>query len=384
MKQDIRKYGFIILGIAGFLLIPLKTMAQSIGFKGQAIGWSTINPTDPFQLQAGLRYIPELKFSLPAGECSFDGEFSANLWGSAPPRDSDSINFEEHLSPYRMWLRFSGDQFELRAGLQKINFGSALFFRPLMWFDRIDPRDPLQLTDGVYGLLGRYYFLNNVNIWLWGLYGNDKTKGWELFPSKKNSIEYGGRLQVPLFTGEIATTFHHRTANPQGVVPDSINSGKTYPENRFAFDTKFDLLVGLWIEATVIHQDLDFTDQKYKSMLNAGMDYTFNLGSGLNLTVETLGYLQGDQLFGAEEKIFFGLLSATYPLNIIHNVSAMVFYDFSSNNAYRFVNWSMTYDRWNFYLMGFWNPEKYTLYNFENETNLYSGWGFQLMAVFNH
>jgi len=54
--------------------------------------------------------------------------------------------------------------------LQKINFGSATLFRLLMWFDRIDPRDPLKLTDGVYGLLLRYYFHNNTNIWLWGLY----------------------------------------------------------------------------------------------------------------------------------------------------------------------------------------------------------------------
>jgi len=56
-----------------------------------------------------------------------------------------------------MWIRLSTKQFELRAGLQKINFGSATLLRPLMWFDKIDPRDPLQLTDGVYALLARYY-----------------------------------------------------------------------------------------------------------------------------------------------------------------------------------------------------------------------------------
>ena len=373
-----------MLGITGVLLIPVKIVAQSIGLKGQAIGWTVMNPADPFQFQGGLRYIPELSFTLPAGDYSFDGEFSANLWGSATTWANDSIVPDGKISPYRMWLRFSGDQFELRAGLQKINFGSAVLFRPLMWFDRIDPRDPLQLTDGVYGLLGRYYFLNNINIWIWGLYGNDKTKGWELFPSKKNSIEYGGRLQVPLFTGEMAVSYHHRTANPQGVIPDSIINGQTYPENRFAFDTKFDLLVGLWIEAAVIHQDLDFTDQKYKSMINAGMDYTFNLGNGLNLMAESFGYLQGNHLFGADEKIVFGLLSASYPVNLIHNVSAMVFYDFSNKDVYRFMNWSMTYDRWSFYVMGYWNPDTYNLYNFEYQTSLYSGWGLQLMAVFNH
>jgi hypothetical protein len=283
-----------------------------------------------------------------------------------------------------MWLSFYGNQFEVRAGLQKINFGSAMLFRPLMWFDRIDPRDPLQLTDGVYGLLGRYYFLNNINIWIWGLYGDDRIKGWEVFSSLKNSVEFGGRFQVPVFSGEMAASYHHRKADPSGVIPDSLLHAASYPENRFGVDAKFDLGVGFWVEAAVIHQDLDFTDLTFKSLLNAGMDYTFNLGNGLKLMTEAFGYLQGSRPLGAGEHVLYGLLSATYPITIIHNLSAMVFYDITSSKLYRFLNWSMTYDRWNFYVMGFWNPERYRLYNFDTQTDLYSGWGFQLMAVFNH
>lgn len=384
MKPEIKTYGLILTLFTVSTFVVSNLGAQSIGFKGQANGWTTLNPSDPFQAQAGLRYIPELSFSLPVGNYSLDGEFSANLWGSTTLHSGDSIVLDEQLSPYRMWVRFSGNQFELRAGLQKINFGSAVMFRPLMWFDKIDPRDPLQLTDGVYGLLGRYYFLNNVNIWAWALYGEDKTKGWEVIPTLKKSIEYGGRLQVPLPTGEIAASYHHRTADPSGVIPDSISNGQTFPENRIALDTKFDLVVGLWFEAAISHQDLDFTPMQYKSLLNAGMDYTFNVGNGLNLMTETFGYLQGEQLLGADEKVIFSLLSATYPINIIHSVSAMVFYDFSKNDIYRFINWSIVYDRWSFYVMGYWNPDTYNLYNLDYQTSLYSGWGFQLMAVFNH
>ncbi len=372
--------------LAGFLILLLpfyEAGAQTLGIKGQAIGWSTLNPADPFQAQAGLRYIPELSFSLPAGKYTFDGEFSANIWGSAT-YISDTTALDGELSPYRMWLRFSGDQFELRAGLQKINFGSAQMFRPLMWFDFIDPRDPLQLTDGVYGLLARYYFLNNANIWLWGLYGNDKVKGWELIPSKKNSIEYGGRVQLPLFTGEIAATYHHRTADPSPVLPDSITLGETSPENRIALDAKMDLAVGLWVEGALSRQDFSYTDMNYKTMLNAGMDYTFGVGNGLHVMSEAFSYLQGEHAFAASQKLFFGLLSASYPVNIIHNVTAMLFYDFSNNNIYRFINWSLAYDRWSFYIMGFWNPDTYNLYNVDPRTTLYGGWGFQLMAVFNH
>ncbi len=375
--------GYIGLCILLLIFSSVKTLSQSLAFKGQAIGWTTLNPAEPFQAQLGLRYIPELSFALPAGNYSIDGELSANIWGSGLGQ-GDSITLDEQLSPYRMWVRFSTDQFELRAGLQKINFGSAQMFRPLMWFDRIDPRDPLQLTDGVYGLLARYYFLNNANIWLWGLYGDDKIKGWELIPSLKNSIEYGGRVQLPFFTGEIAATYHHRTADPTAILPDSITMGNDAAENRIALDTKVDLLVGLWGEFSLTHQDLSFSNQKYKTMLNAGMDYTFGIGSGLNIMAEGFGYLQGQQAFGADEKLAFGLLSASYPISIIHSVNAMVFYDFTNHNFYRFVNWSMAWDRWSFYIMGYWNPESYNLYNVDPRTTLYGGWGFQLMAVFNH
>lgn len=376
-------YRIILTGIALILFLPARVSSQSLEFDGQAIGWATLNPAEPFQMQSGLRYIPELSFSLPVGNYTLDGEFSANIWGSGTLND-DSILFDEQISPYRLWVRFSGDQFEIRAGLQKINFGSAELFRPLMWFDRIDPRDPLQLTDGVYGLLGRYYFLNNANIWLWGLYGIDKTKGWENLPSKKNSIEFGGRFQVPLYTGEIAATYHHRQANPEGVIPDSLFNGSSYPENRIAIDAKVDLGVGLWIEGALIHQDLDFTELTYKTMFNAGMDYSFNLGNGLNIMTETFSMVQGSKPFGSDQKAIFGLFSATYPINIIHNISAMMFYDFTNKDLYRFINWGITYDRWSFYIMGFWNPDNYKLYNLDDQTTLYSGWGFQLMAVFNH
>ena len=383
MKTRVVTYGAVFILCLLFFQRPGKLEAQSLGFKGQAIGWTTLNPAEPFQAQLGLRYIPELSFSIPAGKYSFDGELSANIWGSAMWQ-GDSTTLDRELSPYRMWVRFSGDQFELRAGLQKINFGSAQMFRPLMWFDRIDPRDPLQLTDGVYGLLGRYYFLNNANIWAWALYGDDKIKGWEFIPSLKRSIEYGGRVQLPLYTGEVAATYHHRTADPTAILPDSITQENKAPENRIAMDAKIDLAVGLWTEIALIHQDLSYTEQHYKTMLNVGTDYTFNLGNGLNMMAEGFGYLQGEAPFANEEGLAFGLLSASYPINIIHNASIMLFYDFTNDNFYRFINWTVAYDRWSFYVMGFWNPETYSLYNVDPRTSLYGGWGFQLMAVFNH
>ena len=124
-----------------------------------------------------------------------------------------------------------------------------------MWFDRIDPRDPLQLTDGVYATLARYYFLNNANVWFWFLYGNDEPKGWELLSTTKKQPEYGGRIQLPLYTGELGLSYHRRQ-----VGPDSINfSGiagnySKLEEDRIGLDGKWDIGPGVWFEEVLKHR----------------------------------------------------------------------------------------------------------------------------------
>jgi hypothetical protein len=357
---------------------------QSVGLEGQAIGWSTVNPEEPFQIQGGLRYIPEINFSVPVGNLTLQGEGSLNIWGAATYMGGDSISLDEKIGLYRSWIKLSGEQFELRAGLQKINFGSANMIRPLMWFDQLDPKDPLQHTNGVYGLLGRYYFLNNANIWLWGLYGNNETKGLEIFPSKKNSIELGGRVQVPISIGEIATTYHHRTADPDAILPDPIQLGKFCPENRYAIDAKVDIGVGAWFEGALIQKNSEELTIDNATLLNIGLDYTFNIGNGIHIMGEALYYMQGEEAFQSELDIFFGGVSLSYPLNIVHNLSAIVFVDATNKELYRFINWSMAFDRWSFYTMAFWNPDRYQLPGFEQEANIFSGAGFQFMAVFNY
>ena len=94
------------------------------------------------------------------------------MYGSVLYHPFDSSQVDAAIKAYRLWGRYTGHQFEVRVGLQKIDFGSAMMLRPLQWFDEMDPRDPLNFTTGVYGALGRYYFLNNANIWGWILYGN--------------------------------------------------------------------------------------------------------------------------------------------------------------------------------------------------------------------
>ena len=103
-------------------------------------------------------YLQFIMGSEPAGNKLIDFEASANLYGTFAFHPFDEAHSDGGLKPYRLWTRYSSDQFELRLGLQKINFGSASMLRPLMWFDQMDPRDPLHLTDGVWASAGTLLF----------------------------------------------------------------------------------------------------------------------------------------------------------------------------------------------------------------------------------
>lgn len=374
----------VIMIITPLVFLCLNSYNQDIELNGMLAGWGTASYSNKLNGMIGFRYLPELSLSYPIREkYTFDSEISLNARATSIFWSDDSIDHDGQVKPYRIWLRFSGDQFELRAGLQKINFGSAVMLRPLMWFDRIDPRDPLQITDGVYGLLGRYYFLNNANIWIWGLYGNKDIKGWEFAKARKKKPEAGGRIQVPLLTGEVAGTYHFRQADFSKSNPyDTITYPGAINENRLGLDGKFDMLIGLWFEGVMIRQDLE--NNSYQRYLNLGADYTFNLGNGLNIMTEYFTFSFADKAFIQGENVSFSALSLNYSFSIINSLNAIVFYDWKNDDLYNFINWSWQFDKWSFYLMGFWNPDRFQVYPGLEEANLFAGKGIQFMAVFNH
>lgn len=383
------------------LFISKNLRCQSFNLEGQVSGWTTFNDSDPARTQIGIRYIPHLDISQAIGERYFiDAELSANMYGTGLMRTVDDIDTNGKTKPYRLWLRFSGTQLEIRLGLQKINFGSASLLRPLMWFDRIDPRDPLQLTDGVYGALFRYYFLNNANIWLWGLYGNEDTKGWEVVPSDDSTIEYGGRFQYPVPIGEIALSYHHREMDltkglhaliemmnediPRELLSRLIIADKSVPEDRFALDAKCDMEIGVWFEGVLMHQDIDFLPMNYQRLITIGCDYTFSIGNGLNALGEHLILEFSEKSFDSGERFESSALSLNYPIGLMDIISGIFYYDWENDSWYRFINWQRTYDNWRFYLIGFWNPEQFQIYQGQEETNTFAGKGIQLMVVYNH
>lgn len=360
------------------------TLSDSLIFKGQLSAWTHYNPSNALDLYLGGRYIPELNYNIDLPQNRLiDFEISANTYGSLGMNFSDSLKADGKIKPYRAWVRYSTSQLEIRAGLQKINFGSASILRPLMWFDQVDPRDPLQLTDGVWGILGRYYFLNNANIWLWGLYGNKDPKGWEVSPTNSKIPEFGGRFQTPVPRGELGLSYHFRVADTREL--DSlVPAYAELPENRIGLDVKFDYVIGCWLEASYTRKSKDmgiFTNQE---VINLGLDYTFGIGNGLYGIFEQLIYTADEKAFGFENTSTFSLLSLSYPIGLFDNLSAIVYYNWTDNSIYNFMNWQRDFNLFTLYVMAYWNPKDYYIPLQGEAENLYAGKGVQVMVVFNH
>jgi hypothetical protein len=364
---------------------PLLT-AQGVDIKGQITSWGTYNRNQETMGQLGLRYIPEALWRYPLhGDLAFDvdGSFNANAFTTF--RSSPASESSHEIKAYRLWLRFSSPRFEARFGLQKINFGSAMLIRPLMWFDRLDPRDPLQITSGVYGLLFRYYFLNNANVWLWGLYGNDDPKGWEVFPTQKKSIEAGGRFQTPFFNGELALTFHRRYLGASTLVPTLLTGPiEGAAENRIGLDGKWDYGVGLWVEASAVHKDVELDDLRFEKMATLGCDYTFGLGNGLHVLNEYFLVSLSPDFLGSTIDRKLSTISFDYPLSIVDQCVGIFYYDWQSKKLFRTLIWNRVLNNWSFHILGFWNPSVSFFPYQEMDSTMLFGKGFQIMVVFNH
>ena len=381
------------LKVMGFLLIwamimtrPMPGICQDADVRGQLSGWLAYHDAPSAESGLGLRYIPAFSLKLDLGRgWALDSEVSINAYGSARGASFSSWEASGEIKPYRIWVRLVSDRFEARFGLQKINFGSAMLLRPLMWFDRLDPNDPLQLTDGVYGLLLKYTFAGNANIWIWGLYGNGDPKGWETVGTKKTAPEFGGRIQTPVPAGEVALSYHHRTIDAATSGAALLPGERTNPpEDRLGFDGKWDLGVGLWIEAVLARQGYAVFPLRYQRTLTLGLDYTFDLGNGLHILAEHLRAAAAADVWGSSDSRDFTGLILDYPLDLLDRLSGTVFYAGSTGDWYRLLTWRRTYDRWSFHVIGFWNPDRYQLFPGRPGASLFAGKGVQLTIVFNH
>jgi len=380
MKRNIVLFMFLLAGLsvaqAQYTGETLRN--HQLRFNGQLAGWGGAGWNEKWDGWAGARYIPQLYYGYSGVKNGlFDFEGAARIQGEYGY--SSDPQWDGEVKPYRFWLRYSSARSEARLGLQKLDFGAAQLFRPLMWFNDIDPRDPLQITSGVWGGLYRYYFRNNANVWLWALAGNKKTKGWEMFETYgKFQPEVGGRVQLPFPSGEVALSYNLREAE----LPVLFGSGSTV-EHRFGFDVRVDVEVGLWLEASWTHYQEPLLRFSNQNMVTLGADYTFGIGSGLSLVAEHMLFGMGEKGFSFEEPRHFSGTSLNYPFGPFDKLTTLFYYDWKFKQMYSFLSWHKQYNSLGFYLIGYWNPKTSEI-PINNSFSRFTGKGLQLMVVWNH
>lgn len=386
----------LALNVVFMLVSQSSLFAQqkaSLKYRGQFSTWGSYATGPEWPMMAGARYLPQLNLDVPVGKARFDAELSGNIYGNLDLRPFYDAKGDGKIKLYRGWARLSSNRAELRVGLQKINFGSAMMLRPLMWFDSMDSRDPLQMTDGVWGALGRYYFANNTNIWVWGLVGNKSPRALDLLSSDPKQPEFGGRVQIPAGNGEIAITFHRRKTdniliNDQNRISDpyglpllesdlSMIALKPLYENRYGLDMRFDYEIGFWLEAVWISRLGAPKKLRNQRIMTVGADYTFGLGNGLGVTIEHM-YI---------EKINITALNTTYPINMANTLSWIFYYDWNRGGVYNLLRWKRTLAFGDLYIMAFANPDQSVLPSGGSGSSgayALSGIGLQIMLVINH
>lgn len=377
--KELLTYSAILLLIASDLFGQSKA-----GFAGQMSLVGAYTPDDELEVLAAGRYISTFNFKTAIDSFKkFDLEASVNISASARFHPFDTVQKMGDIQPYRIWVRYTSRQVELRLGLQKIDFGSATMLRPLQWFNQVDPRDPLQLSNGVYGFLGRYYFLNNANIWLWALYGNKKSRGLDLVNTFQKHPEAGARIQYPIPRGEIAISYHHRTADTRGLT--FLPQIAKIPENRIALDAKWDLVIGLWCEASYIRKSRNIGNFSNQTLFNLGADYTFNIGNGLNVLLEHLFLSYDESPFEFRTTANISAINTSYPIGFNDNLSALLYYNWLAQDFTFFINYSHQFKNISSYLMAYYNPKSQVGIQENNlVNNASSGPGIRLMLVFNH
>ncbi len=299
----------------------------------------------------GLRYRPKIASELwQRNSIILDCNISADL-SYEISRNSDSDLGEVKTDLYRGWLRLTSDQYEIRSGLQRINFGPARLLRSLQWFDSLDPRDPLQETHGIYAVSARYFFLDNSSVWLWTVLDHPKEVNFSQYESQ--NAEFGGRYQFPIWSGETAFSYN---------VQELANQYSDVIEQKFAWDGRLDHYLGWWFELVVTNYSGSEKLPQNTEAATLGIDYTFPWKNGILLTAEY------QQIASYEERIFslfqnsdLLALSGNYPLSLFDAVNLIAFYDLRENIPCCNFSYEMKFSFWSLFFSAFWCDKALTL-----------------------
>ena len=346
---------FILLQIMILSMIPLLgwEFEHDIYLSSEYLRSSAQNQGEIY-----LEYYPSIQeLFYQSGNISLDSNLEIMTRGEAGLIEKD-VESDFDLDVYRFWLRSSAEQSEFRIGLQKINFGPARYLRSLQWFDKIDPLDPRQQTEGVWSMLMRYYSLDNSNYWFWVIYNESKLKGTELVETRDETLEMGGRIQLSILGGDLGFSYHNRGVKNSGTIAKEPELFEESQERRIGFDGSWDIGIGLWQETSISIYDGVDGFPMYAEFYTLGGDYTFGIGNGLHLLAEHQYIRTEEKLMEiAEEQRNISLLTADYPIGLYDSILGLISYDYQQENMYYYLSYTRVYDYLSMYFNLSYKPE---------------------------
>ncbi|MCP4750701.1 MAG: hypothetical protein GY866_07405 [Proteobacteria bacterium] len=322
---------------------------MEIDVQGELTGWGGVTDADPDRRELGIRYLPRLKLNCSISEAlSADSELMANLYRTHLTVQGEETEESHDEKAYRLWIRLYTEQLEARLGLQEISFGPGRILRSLRWFDQKDSRDPTNFTDGVKALLLRYYLENNANIWIWSLYGNEDPMGISPLPPKDDAPEFGGRVQIPMGSGEMGLSVHRRQVDLNPLLSRFNMELDPLQENRAGFDLTWDLEAGIWFEVSRLELELNPFVPETQLFATFGTDYTFDIGNGVSTTLEYQAIRWesegSDVMVLGDGTVGTLAVSFQYPLTLLDQIQFMAFLGNDTGTNSLQADWKRTYD----------------------------------------
>jgi len=358
----------LYLLLATLMMMPNVSPAGSFVYHGELAALTTVERDTDEQLlgTAVLRYLPQLENRWQfTGFPDLRAEIAGVVRGTVSQADELTADFE--LDLHRCWLRLDRSSWELRAGLQKLNFGPSRLLRVLRWFDTVNPGDPSGYTKGVTGLTLRVTPTPRSTLRGWMLINDNGT---QLLETRRGTVAGGGRLQLPVGRGELALTAHSRLLEESG------------RENRIALDGSWDLGAGIWFESLLQHNE-DPGQAPWSSLTCCGLDYTFNWGNGLHLLSELFIVQSGFDLPGGSDNVsrsHFTAFMADYPLSIFDSLSLLTMLD-NESSSFLMLDWGHLTDYWSLHLQGFLSGNMNTALAISEST---PDNGVRLLVIYNH
>jgi hypothetical protein len=218
----------------------------------------------------------------------------------------------------------------------------------------------------------------NASLWFWGLYGNDETKGYEMLATPDDEMEFGGRMQVPVSSGEAALTFHRRTVSAPSP------HAEDFPEYRYGLDGRWDIEIGLWFEAVFTQQKSEFMPFEWRHMVTLGGDYTLPFGNGLHILFEHTAVDAATRPLEWEEDSHVSGLMIGYPMGLMDRLTAIGFYYWEEEEYSQFLSWQRAWDRFTLEVSAFHYPGGGDSVSPWKAGASGVGSGGQLVLIFNH